>query len=49
MASLADSGDIKPVLSYDADGKSNEETQGMVGHNLTEFLSQLEDYTPTVC
>ncbi|XP_065060732.1 transcription initiation factor TFIID subunit 10-like [Rhopilema esculentum] len=48
MASSADSGDIKPVLSYDADGKSSEETQGMAGHNLTEFLSQLEDYTPTI-
>ena len=40
--------DVKSSSVSNVDSKSNEDLNKIGGLNLAEFLSQLEDYTPTV-
>ena len=53
MASSSEVTDVKlerqqSTISHDGDAKSHDDPQRMPSLNLAEFLSQLEDYTPTV-
>ena len=53
MTSSSEMTDIKlerqqSTISHDGDAKSHDDAQRMPSLNLAEFLSQLEDYTPTV-